>query len=46
MGLFFLFYQMVLIQNAIPLRWNLLKIGGTFMASILPFGTFVLDANF
>lgn len=44
-GLFFVLYQLALIQNAIPLRWNLLKIAGAFIASLLPFGTFVLDAK-
>jgi integral membrane protein len=44
-GLFFVLYQLALIQNAILLRWNLLKIAGAFIASILPFGTFVLDAK-
>lgn len=44
-GLFFVLYQLSLIQNAIPLKWNLLKISGAFIASLLPFGTFVLDAK-
>lgn len=44
-GLFFVLYQLALIQNAIPLKWNILKILGAFIASLLPFGTFVLDAK-
>ncbi|MFN4234356.1 MAG: DUF3817 domain-containing protein [Bacteroidia bacterium] len=44
-GLFFVLYQLALIQNAIPLKWNFLKIVGAFIASLLPFGTFVLDAK-
>lgn len=44
-GLFFVLYQLALIQNAILLRWNILKILGAFIVSLLPFGTFVLDAK-
>lgn len=44
-GLFFVLYQLALIQNAIPLRWNIIKISGAFIASLLPFVTFVLDAK-
>lgn len=44
-GLFFVLYQLALIQNAIPLRWNIIKILGAFIASLLPFGTFVLDVK-
>jgi integral membrane protein len=44
-GLFFVLFQLALIQNAINLKWNLKYILGAIAASLLPFGTFVLDAK-
>lgn len=44
-GVLFLLFIFSLIDVMIFHRWSVLKTGGAFVASLLPFGTFVLDAR-
>ncbi|MFP2926455.1 DUF3817 domain-containing protein [Pyxidicoccus sp. 3LG] len=44
-GLLFVLYVFSLLDVAIACRWSLLRVGAAFIASLLPFGTFVLDAR-
>jgi integral membrane protein len=40
-GILFLLYIILLLQVAIAYKWNFKKIGLAFIASLLPFGTFI-----
>ena len=40
-GVLFIFYLLLLMQVKIEHNWNLKKTGLAFIASLLPFGTFV-----
>jgi integral membrane protein len=42
-GLLFVLYVLLLIQNALELRWSFGKTLLGFVASLLPFGTFYAD---
>lgn len=42
-GALFVFYFILLIQVWIEYNWKFTKVLGAFIASLLPFGTFVLD---
>ena len=42
-GILFVLYVGLLLQVSLILRWNLLKIVGAFLASLIPFGTFWAD---
>ncbi|MED4753344.1 DUF3817 domain-containing protein [Brevibacillus choshinensis] len=44
-GLFFVLYIIALAHVTIKKRWSILKVAGAFIASLLPFGNFVLDAR-
>ncbi|MED4584687.1 DUF3817 domain-containing protein [Brevibacillus choshinensis] len=44
-GLFFVLYIIALAHVTIKNRWSILKVAGAFIASLLPFGNFVLDAR-
>lgn len=44
-GLLFVLFILALAETAAALRWSLLRVVGAFIASLLPFGTFVLDAR-
>jgi integral membrane protein len=44
-GLLFMGYLLVLSHTASALRWPLMRVGGAFIAALLPFGPFVLDAR-
>jgi integral membrane protein len=40
-GILFLLYMVLLVQVAIAYKWNFKKISLAFIASLLPFGTFI-----
>jgi integral membrane protein len=40
-GILFLLYIVLLVQVAIAYKWNFKKISLAFIASLLPFGTFI-----
>ena len=42
-GILFVIYIVLLLQVSFMHRWNLLKIVGAFVASLIPFGTFYAD---
>ena len=42
-GLLFILYVIALIQVKVSLHWSLKKTAIAFIASLLPFGTFILD---
>lgn len=42
-GILFVLYVGLLLQVSLIHRWNLLKIVGAFLASLIPFGTFWAD---
>jgi integral membrane protein len=42
-GILFVLYVVLLLQVSLIHRWNLLKIVGAFVASLIPFGTFYAD---
>ena len=42
-GILFILYVGLLLQVSFLHRWNLLKIVGAFVASLIPFGTFYAD---
>jgi integral membrane protein len=42
-GILFVLYVGLLLQVSFLHRWNLLKIVGAFVASLIPFGTFYAD---
>jgi integral membrane protein len=44
-GLLFVLFILSLIEVSLRLRWSVIKTGLAFLASLLPFGTFVLDAK-
>ncbi len=44
-GLLFVLYLFTLMEVAIAHRWSIVRVLGAFVASLLPFGTFVLDAR-
>jgi integral membrane protein len=44
-GVLFIFYILLLIQVKIEYDWGWKRTAGAFIASLLPFGTFVLDAR-
>ncbi len=44
-GLLFVLYLLALVEASAAHRWSLVRIVGAFIASLLPFGTFVLDAR-
>ncbi|AKJ07640.1 integral membrane protein [Archangium gephyra] len=44
-GMLFVLYLLLLVEVAVVHRWPLVRILGAFIASLLPFGTFVLDAR-
>lgn len=43
-GIFFMLFIFSLIDVKISRKWSVMKTAGAFIASLLPFGTFVLDA--
>ena len=42
-GILFVLYVVLLLQVSYSNRWNLVKIFGAFLASLVPFGTFYAD---
>lgn len=44
-GLFFVLYLLALAHVTFKNRWSILRVGGAFLASLLPFGNFVLDSR-
>ncbi|MCY1082078.1 DUF3817 domain-containing protein [Archangium lansingense] len=44
-GMLFVLYLLFLAEAAAAHRWSLVRIVGAFLASLVPFGTFVLDAR-
>ncbi len=44
-GVLFMLYLLVLGQAARTLRWSALRVGAAFLASLVPFGPFVLDVR-
>ncbi len=44
-GLLFVLFILSLAETAAALRWSMSRVVGAFAASLLPFGTFVLDAK-
>lgn len=42
-GVLFIWFVFALILTQYTFRWSLLKAGVAFLASLIPFGTFVLD---
>jgi len=44
-GLFFVLYILALAHVTLKKRWSILKVAVAFIASLLPFGNFVLDAR-
>ena len=42
-GILFVIYVGLLVQVAFLHKWNLLKMFGAFIASLIPFGTFYAD---
>ncbi|KZE51708.1 hypothetical protein AV540_12645 [Brevibacillus parabrevis] len=44
-GLFFVLYILALVHVTFKNRWSILKVIMAFIASLLPFGNFVLDAR-
>lgn len=44
-GLFFVLYLLGLAQVTLRNKWSVVRVGGAFIASLLPFGNFVLDSR-
>ena len=44
-GVLFLLYVASLLEVALERRWGLVRVAAAFIASLVPFGTFVLDAR-
>ncbi len=44
-GVLFVLYLVALAEVSLARRWRLVRILGAFVASLVPFGTFVLDAR-
>jgi integral membrane protein len=42
-GLLFVLFILGVLQVKSILRWSLLQVGAAFLASVIPFGTFILD---
>jgi integral membrane protein len=42
-GILFILYVIMLLGLQVRYRWSLLFFAGAFLASLVPFGTFVLD---
>jgi integral membrane protein len=42
-GILFVLYVILVLQVSFLQRWNLVKIFGAFLASLVPFGTFYAD---
>lgn len=42
-GILFIWYILVLALAQFTFRWPIWKVAGAFVASLIPFGTFVLD---
>ncbi|HMJ47968.1 MAG TPA: DUF3817 domain-containing protein [Ferruginibacter sp.] len=42
-GLLFVIYQVILVRVWVKYKWPFKKVIGAFIASFLPFGTFILD---
>lgn len=44
-GALFVLYMVALLQVTLVYRWSFLKVSWAVVASLIPFGTFVLDAQ-
>lgn len=44
-GLLFVMFIISLMEVSLRLRWSVVKVGLAFLSSLLPFGTFILDAR-
>ena len=44
-GLLFVLYILALAHVTLKNRWSIIRVIGAFIASLLPFGNFVLDAK-
>ncbi len=44
-GVLFVLYLAALAEVSLSRRWRLVRILGAFVASLIPFGTFVIDAQ-
>jgi integral membrane protein len=44
-GLLFILFIAALVHAAVSARWKLIRVATAFIASLLPFGTFVLDKS-
>ncbi|EMR04694.1 DUF3817 domain-containing protein [Cesiribacter andamanensis] len=44
-GLLFVLFIASLLEVSLRLRWSVVKAGLAFLSSLIPFGTFVLDAR-
>ncbi|GIO04135.1 DUF3817 domain-containing protein [Brevibacillus reuszeri] len=44
-GLLFVLYILALAHVTLKNRWSIIRVIGAFIASLLPFGNFVLDAR-
>jgi integral membrane protein len=44
-GLLFVLYMIALLHATIEYRWSIFKAAFAFIASLIPFGTFVLDGR-
>ena len=44
-GLLFVLYLMAVAEVTVARRWRFVRILGAFVAALVPFGTFVLDAR-
>lgn len=44
-GILFVLYVVSLLEVSLKLRWSLLVTALAFLASLLPFGTFIMDAK-
>jgi integral membrane protein len=44
-GLLFVLFLFALMEVAIAYRWSFVRVVGAFVSSLVPFGTFVLDAR-
>lgn len=44
-GVLFVMFMVMLLVVWIKHRWSLIRVAGAVIASLLPFGTFVLDAR-
>ena len=44
-GVLFVLYLLAVAEVTVARRWRLMKVFGAFVAALIPFGTFVLDAR-